>query len=142
MRRRDFIAGLGVAAVCPIAGSAQQPAQPVIGLLNSGTAEGFSPFYAAFHRGLAEAGYVEGRNLLIEYRFASNNSDGMAELAADLVRRQVAVIVTPGSTPATLAAKAATTTIPIVFAIGADPVQVGLVTNLKRRVAMSPVTAR
>jgi putative ABC transport system substrate-binding protein len=134
MKRRDFIAGLGSAAAWPLAAYAQQGGRVSrVGLLNSGTAEAAaSAFLPAFRQGLAETGYVEGRNLAIEYRFGTGNPDGLTELAADLVRRQVAVIASPGSTPASLAAKAATATIPIVFGVGGDPVQNGLVTNLKR----------
>jgi putative tryptophan/tyrosine transport system substrate-binding protein len=132
MRRREFIAGLGSAVAWLATARAQQPAVPVVGVLSSGTAEAASALLPAFHEGLAAAGYVVGRNLAIEYRFGTGNPDGLTELAADLVRRQVAVIASPGSTPASLAAKAATATIPIIFGVGGDPVQNGLVTNLKR----------
>jgi putative tryptophan/tyrosine transport system substrate-binding protein len=132
MRRREFIMGLGSAAAWPVVARAQQRTTPVVGLLNTGTAEGAARvFVPAFRQGLAETGYVEGRNLAIEYRFGTGDPDGLTELAADLVRRQVAVIASPGSTPASLAAKAATATIPIVFGIGGDPVQIGLVSNLR-----------
>jgi putative ABC transport system substrate-binding protein len=129
MRRREFIAGLGVTTAWPLVGRAQTP---VIGLLDSGSPEGSADFVAAFRKGLGETGYAEGRNVAIEFRYAVRDVDRMPELAADLVRRRVAVIATPGSTPASLAARAATTTIPIVFGVGSDPVQVGLVANLNR----------
>src|ERR1700687_5862112 len=115
MRRRDFIAGLGSAAMWPIASRAQQPAMPVVGFLHSGSPEVSPNFVAAFRKGLSDTGYVEGRNLAIEFRWAQNDSDRLPELAADLVRRRVAVIAAPNSAGAALAAKAATTSIPIVF---------------------------
>ena len=123
LRRREFIAGLGGAAAWPLAALAQQAAMPVIGHLDSGVPESSGSRLAAFRKGLSEAGYVEGRNIAIEYHFAHNDLSRLPELTADLVGRRVAVIVTPGSLPAALAAKAATPTIPIVFAFGADPVQ-------------------
>jgi putative tryptophan/tyrosine transport system substrate-binding protein len=132
MKRREFIVGLVGAEAWLLAARAQQPRLPAVGFINIGTADAFRSAFAAFHHGLAEAGFVEGRNLAIEYRYAQNNSDGLPELAADLFRRRVDVIVTAGSTPASLAAKAATTTIPIVFGVAADPVQIGLVSNLNR----------
>jgi putative ABC transport system substrate-binding protein len=132
MRRREFIAGLGSAVTWPLVTSAQQPTMSVIGCLDAGAPERNADFIAAFRKGLSEAGYIEGRNITIEFRYAFGDADRMPELAADLVRRRVAVIATPGSTPASLAAKGATTTIPIVFGIGADPVAVGLVPNLNR----------
>jgi ABC-type uncharacterized transport system substrate-binding protein len=105
---------------------------PVIGYLDVGSPDGSAPIVAAFHQGLARTGQVEGRNFVIEYRWADGRNDRLPELAADLVRQKVTVIVTPGSTAAALAAKAKTTTIPIVFAIGADPVAAGLVPTLNR----------
>jgi putative ABC transport system substrate-binding protein len=130
MRRRDFIAGLGSAAAWPGA-RAQQRTMPVIGFLHPGSLEEWRPYVAAFHRGLAETGYVEGRNVVVEYRWGGDSTDSLPALAQELVRRRVAVIAA-GTTPATLAAKAATATIPIVFATGGDPVAMGLVASLDR----------
>jgi putative ABC transport system substrate-binding protein len=127
MRRREFIAGLGSAAVWPLAARAQQPAMPVIGYLGAGDRN----VPVAFLQSLKEAGFVEGQNVVVEYRWAENQYDRAAALAADLVRRRVAVIVAAG-TAAALAAKAATTTIPIVFSTGGDPVALGLVASLNR----------
>jgi putative tryptophan/tyrosine transport system substrate-binding protein len=132
MNRREFIAGLGSAVAWPLAARAQQRAQPVIGYLYGGTSEGSSYLVAAFRKGLSETGYVEGQNVTIEYRFADNDSTRLPQLAADLVRRRVSLIVTPLSTPSAIAAKAATTIIPIIFGTGADPVQTGLVASLTR----------
>ncbi len=131
MRRRDVIPFLGAAATWPLAVRAQQ-AHATIGVLGYGSPEGEATAVAAFRNGLTEAGYVEGHNVTIEFRWAQNQPRRLPELAADLVRRRVDVIVVPAGTPAVQAAKAATTTIPIVFQTGADPVQSGLVASLNR----------
>jgi putative ABC transport system substrate-binding protein len=130
IERRKFLATLGAAAAWPLAARAQQ-AMPVVGYLNNASPEADASRLTGLRRGLNQSGYVEGRNLVIEYRWAGNQADRLPALAADLVQLGVAVIVTPGLV-ATLAAKAATTSIPIVFLVGNDPVQLGLVASLNR----------
>jgi putative tryptophan/tyrosine transport system substrate-binding protein len=132
MKRREFIAGLGGVAAWPLAAHAQQPALPVIGYLSSSFLATTRDLVAAFRRGLAEVGYIEDGNVAIEYRWAEDHYDRLPELAAELVRHQVAAIVVPGSTPGALVLKKATQTIPIVFLIGTDPVGTGLVASLSR----------
>jgi len=134
MKRRELITLLGGAtAAWPLAARAQQPAMPVIGLIHTGTPEIDAYRVAPFRQGLKETGYVEGQNLAIEYRWARGRGDLMPELVADLLRRRVTLIATPGGNPVgTLAAKAATTTVPIVFSTPEDPVRLGLVASLAR----------
>ena len=132
MRRREFIAIAGATAAWPLASHAQQPTMPVIGYLSGATFEMMQDYVAAFRRALADQGFTEGRNVGIEYRWAEGHNDRLPALAADLVHRQVAVIAVGGSTPASLAAKAATQSTPIIFAVGTDPVGVGLVASLAK----------
>jgi ABC-type uncharacterized transport system substrate-binding protein len=133
MKRREFITFLAGAAVAsPLTGRAQQAEPPVIGFLHSASPEGNAKRLAAFLKGLKEFGFVDGQNVAIEYRWAMGQNEKLPALADDLIRRRVSVIATPGSTPASIAAKKATATIPIVFATGGDPIELGLVTSFNR----------
>jgi putative tryptophan/tyrosine transport system substrate-binding protein len=131
-RRREFITLLGGAAAWPFGASAQQPAMPVVGFLDSRSSDAMTSRLSAFRQGLKEVGFAEGENVKVEYRWAENKADRLPEMAAELVRLRSAVIVTTGGPPAALAAKAATTTIPVVFLVGEDPTRLGLVSSVAR----------
>ena len=134
MRRREFIALAGcTAAAWPVAARAEQPSSmPVIGFLNSGSPQPFANYVSGFRFGLRQTGYIDGQSVTIEFRWAEGHYDRLPEMAADLVRRKVAVLVSTGGSPSVMAAKAATATIPIVFTIGIDPIHLGIVTSLSR----------
>jgi putative ABC transport system substrate-binding protein len=130
--RRELLAALGGAVAWPLAARAQQAAMPVVGFINGGSADASAPFVAAFREGLNDTGFVDGQNVSVEYHWLEGKYDQLPKLMSDLVRRRVALITTPASGPAALAAKAATATIPIVFSVAQDPVQLGLVASLAR----------
>jgi putative tryptophan/tyrosine transport system substrate-binding protein len=132
MKRREFITLVGCAGVWPVAARAQQPALPIVGFVHGGAARAFPGRIAAFRVGLSEAGYIEGQNVLIEYHWLEGHFERLPAVMTDLVQRRVAVITTPGSTPASLAAKAATAAIPIVFGVSEDPVALNIVSSLSR----------
>src|ERR1043166_8333763 len=132
MRRREFLGVLGATAAWPIEALARQPAMPVIGFLGAVSFDGSTDRLRAFRLGLKDNGYIEGENVAMEYRWTENQPGQLVELAADLIRRPVAVIVTSGGPASAAAAKAATTTIPVVFIVNEDPVKLGLVTSLAR----------
>jgi ABC-type uncharacterized transport system substrate-binding protein len=132
MTRREFIALVGAAAAWPLATSAQQPTLPVIGFMSARSPEDSAHLVAAFRRGLSESGFIEGQNVAIEFRWARGHYDSLPELATELVNRPVAVLVAVGGDPSPVAAKQATTTIPIVFGIGGDPVKAGLIESFNR----------
>jgi putative ABC transport system substrate-binding protein len=132
VRRREFITLVGCAGVWPVAARAQQPALPIVGFVHGGAARAFPGRIAAFRVGLSEAGYIEGQNVLTEYHWLEGHFERLPAVMTDLVQRRVAVITTPGSTPASLAAKAATAAIPIVFGVSEDPVALNIVSSLSR----------
>jgi ABC-type uncharacterized transport system substrate-binding protein len=138
MKRREFITLLGGAAAWPMAARAQQPAMPVIGFLSSLSPESTMHLMAAFRKGLSESGFGEGQNVTIEYRWAFGQYNRLPEMAAELARIPVVILITTGGEPAALAAKGATSTIPIVFNIGGDPVKLGLVGATTGRAEMRP----
>jgi putative ABC transport system substrate-binding protein len=139
IRRREFVSLFGAAAAWPLAGRAQQPAMPVVAFVNGGAADAAARYVAAFRKGLREAGYVEDQNVTVEYHWLDGRYEGVPALMADFTRRQVALIATPGSNVAALAAKAATATIPIVFGSAEDPVKLGLRAS-PGRAAMQPAS--